>query len=349
MRSNLSAALLGAAVLVVFSGCGTFRIAGPCKSITRDCNGSQCQVVIKDNCRGWLRNSLFGGNSGCDGSADCGGCGSCEQNYDNGIPTLRVPGISPCMFGRNENGSARRSRLLGRRSCDCDSADCGCDSNDSCGGECGCSDNCGCSETGGGSCDCGTSDGTFTGGYQEGYGGVYDEGYGYEGGYEGGYDAGGHAEGTFDGGAMRSRRAPVRSVASRGCGRFGCGEGGHICLTCRLRGGIGGGNGIGHGGNGIGHGGNGIGHGGHGGLGHGGLGHGGLGHGGLGHGGVGGHLGGHLGGHGLHSGGHPYGGAVPHTAQPPNMGGTAPSYAYPYYTTRGPRDFLQKSPPSIGY
>jgi hypothetical protein len=27
----------------------------------------------------------------------------------------------------------------------------------------------------------------------------------------------------------------------------------------------------------------------------------------------------------------------------------APSYAYPYYTTRGPRDFLMKNPPSIGY
>ena len=47
---------------------------------------------------------------------------------------------------------------------------------------------------------------------------------------------------------------------------------------------------------------------------------------------------------------HPYGGAIPHTAQGPGAGtGTAPSYAYPYYTTRGPRDFLMKKPPSIGY
>jgi len=47
---------------------------------------------------------------------------------------------------------------------------------------------------------------------------------------------------------------------------------------------------------------------------------------------------------------HPYGGAIPHTAQGPGAGtGTAPSYSYPYYTTRGPRDFLQKNPPTIGY
>ncbi|QEG21376.1 hypothetical protein [Mariniblastus fucicola] len=47
---------------------------------------------------------------------------------------------------------------------------------------------------------------------------------------------------------------------------------------------------------------------------------------------------------------HPYGGTIPHTAQAPGNGtGMAPSYAYPYYTTRGPRDFLMKNPPSIGY
>lgn len=47
---------------------------------------------------------------------------------------------------------------------------------------------------------------------------------------------------------------------------------------------------------------------------------------------------------------HPYGGAIPHTAQAPGAGtGMAPSYAYPYYTTRSPRDFLSKKPPTIGY
>ncbi len=50
------------------------------------------------------------------------------------------------------------------------------------------------------------------------------------------------------------------------------------------------------------------------------------------------------------AGQHPYGGMIPHTAQVPGAGtGMAPAYAYPYYTTRGPRDFLMKKPPSIGY
>lgn len=42
-------------------------------------------------------------------------------------------------------------------------------------------------------------------------------------------------------------------------------------------------------------------------------------------------------------------GEIPHTAEPPMMGPGAPQYVYPYYTTRGPRDFLMKNPPSIGY
>ena len=50
------------------------------------------------------------------------------------------------------------------------------------------------------------------------------------------------------------------------------------------------------------------------------------------------------------AGPNPYGGQVPHTAQVPGAGtGMAPAYAYPYYTTRGPRDFLMDNPPSIGY
>lgn len=42
---------------------------------------------------------------------------------------------------------------------------------------------------------------------------------------------------------------------------------------------------------------------------------------------------------------------IPHR-EPGAMGpgaGQIPSYAYPYYTTRAPRDFLMKNPPSIGY
>jgi len=52
-----------------------------------------------------------------------------------------------------------------------------------------------------------------------------------------------------------------------------------------------------------------------------------------------------------HSLGQPYGGAVPHTTPPQAAppAGRAPTYAYPYYTTRGPRDFLAREPASIGY
>ncbi|MEM9413164.1 MAG: hypothetical protein AAGA30_18795 [Planctomycetota bacterium] len=46
---------------------------------------------------------------------------------------------------------------------------------------------------------------------------------------------------------------------------------------------------------------------------------------------------------------HPYGGELPHTASATAAGGSAaPTYGYPYYTTRGPRDFLMMKPPSIG-
>ncbi len=46
----------------------------------------------------------------------------------------------------------------------------------------------------------------------------------------------------------------------------------------------------------------------------------------------------------------PYGGTKPHTPdfQGPH-GNPSPQYAYPYYTTRGPRDFLMKNPPTIGW
>lgn len=46
---------------------------------------------------------------------------------------------------------------------------------------------------------------------------------------------------------------------------------------------------------------------------------------------------------------HPYGGMTPHT---PPMAGPhgpmSPHYGYPYYTTRGPRDFFESNPSSLG-
>jgi hypothetical protein len=44
---------------------------------------------------------------------------------------------------------------------------------------------------------------------------------------------------------------------------------------------------------------------------------------------------------------HPYAGQLPHTFET-GPAPTAPTYAYPYYTTRGPRDFLMDKPPTIG-
>lgn len=46
---------------------------------------------------------------------------------------------------------------------------------------------------------------------------------------------------------------------------------------------------------------------------------------------------------------HPYGGMSPHT--PPMTGPygpMSPHYGYPYYTTRGPRDFFEANPSSLG-
>ena len=64
-----------------------------------------------------------------------------------------------------------------------------------------------------------------------------------------------------------------------------------------------------------------------------------------------GHFRGLLGGH--RGADHPYGGEIPHTANAPGLygaqgGSAAPTYAYPYYTIRGPRDFLMANPPTIG-
>jgi hypothetical protein len=55
--------------------------------------------------------------------------------------------------------------------------------------------------------------------------------------------------------------------------------------------------------------------------------------------------------HGGHHGAHGAAGSVNgHHYRPETdpAGGPVPQYAYPYYTIRGPRDFLVDNPPSIG-
>ena len=96
--------------------------------------------------------------------------------------------------------------------------------------------------------------------------------------------------------------------AGGGCGFMGCGARGQLCSSCGLKARLAGGHFAG------------------------------------GH-----HAGGRYG--GVHT--KPYPGAIPHTAAPPTFnggpgGGGVPQYVYPYYTTRGPRDFLMSNPPSIG-
>jgi hypothetical protein len=60
----------------------------------------------------------------------------------------------------------------------------------------------------------------------------------------------------------------------------------------------------------------------------------------------------HAGGHGLlhHGGAHNdgYPGPSQMTAADGNGGPATGAVTYPYYTTRGPRDFLMNNPPSIG-
>jgi len=146
------------------------------------------------------------------------------------------------------------------------------------------------------------------------------------------------------------------SAAAPGCGRFGCGRSGKLCVTCGAKSRLGGGRiraiasrcraagGCGEAG------------------GCGGVdgcrggqapamisggcqAAGGCGAPG-GCGGIGGCRGGLMGGNNR-----PYGGDIPHVAENPMMGpgGQVPQYVYPYYTTRGPRDFLNTNPPGIGY
>ncbi len=131
--------------------------------------------------------------------------------------------------------------------------------------------------------------------------------------------------------------------ADGSCGSgFGNGSGGQWSGNGSLFGGI-----LrrpGFGGAGMGQGGMGYGAGG---MGHGGMGHGGMGQGGCGIPGCG--LMGRLCGRCGAGNQHPYGGVSPHT--PPMagpFGGMSPAYGYPYYTTRGPRDFFMDNPPSLG-
>jgi hypothetical protein len=162
--------------------------------------------------------------------------------------------------------------------------------------------------------------------------------------------SGGRLAGMMQGGVMQTAMAqqvPIVDAAGADCcGRFGCGRDGKRCMTCRAK--LSRGNGMSLGnrmGNGMGMGmgmGNGMGMGM--GMGNGaGLGlrsQMGCGN------GTCGQCSGCL---GKFRNGRPTAGQMPHTAPSPGMTGMAPQFVYPYYTTRGPRDFLMANPPTIGY
>jgi hypothetical protein len=164
--------------------------------------------------------------------------------------------------------------------------------------------------------------------------------------------SGGRLAGMMQGGVMQTAMAqqvPIVDAAGADCcGRFGCGRDGKRCMTCRAK--LSRGNGMSLGnrmGNGMGMGmgmGNGMGMGMGMGMGNGaGLGlrsQMGCGN------GTCGQCSGCL---GKFRNGRPTAGQMPHTAPSPGMTGMAPQFVYPYYTTRGPRDFLMANPPTIGY
>jgi hypothetical protein len=328
MRCSL--ALLGlAALTLVTTGCTVYR--------SPNCNGGRDCINF---CRG---GGLAGGcGSSCD-SSGCGSSGACSSGCGCDGGSCDSSG------GRCSTGFQGQlgSRVMGGAGGNCCDSSCGCDSGSGCTTGCdssagcgtGCNGSTGCGQRGllgglfggssgcsDGSCgagQCGGSGGRFgSGGILSGIGGGgsgcsdgscgggllgggngFGNGGGFNAGSGGGYggsqaycDPGVRLAGGQEGGWA----SPIGS-AMGGCGQFGCGTGGKLCLGCRLRGAFGLGQGAG----------------------------------------LRGHMGGGL------QGNHPYGGSIPHTdylgacVQPQN--GMTPTYAYPYYTLRGPRDFLQDS------
>lgn len=277
MRSMLFAMAI-AAIATISTGCTmSCKFSGPCRTISQTCSidqcGPSCTGCSSNNCRGFLRGRMLRSQgSACGG--DCGDCGTMNGTVVQNMQTTQ----QQTMQVQNAAG---------------------------------CNDGCPDGLMGGGCAtgDCGSGlagrGGLLGGGLLQGRGKMLGSGLfsraGGCGGNCGDESCGcGNANAAPMGGAMMgpmgAMGGAMGSLGARGCGKFGCGQGGMLCSGCR------------------------------------GLGLGGL--------------------RGFGGGGHPYGGQVPHTPAPSygGMGGAAPtpSYSYPYYTTRGPRDFLNPNPPSIG-
>lgn len=280
------------------TGCGNCITACRVRPAIGSGMACGCDATTSQGCG--CDSSATGSGCGCDSGA--GGCdsGSCGCDSGGRFST----GLQSRLFGGGLFRGGLRSRLGG--------GDCGCETGS---GDCGCGAPAGVIGGGSGCADCGS-----------GFGGALAGGGLVGGGLAGGGLAGrglvggGCPDGSCGPGMMNVHGEPVYmdqgfSLASGGamggmvghaggalgCGQFGCGVGGRLCLGCRIKNGFGG--------------------------------------------------------RGLRAYGpqasHPYGGQIPHTdymgAGVTPQAGAAPTYAYPYYTIRGPRDFLQANPPSIGW
>lgn len=247
--------LLATAVCVAavsFTGC-SFTISGPCNSFTHQSRlAGDCGCGGLDSCGTCGPNRLLGSMRGQ--QAECG-----STNFGDGAP-CGMESLGLPVMPRLRNAFSR-------------GADCGC-------GDAGCG---GCGETTMiGDCGC---DGGCDGGCGDA---MYDSGVAQAGLFSDGIRVPGSR--IHSALANRSHALGSRVGAHMGCGRFGCGREGKLCLGCKARGA------------------------------------------------------------GLLGRLHPKAGEIPHTTENPGMmGPQAPQYVYPYYTTRGPRDFLMANPPSIGY
>lgn len=341
--------------------CQQAPVNGCCSSCGKNCGG-RCGMKSRSTGPLMGRSRIFGANQsqGCGGTG-CGGCPDCGA-APAGMSGLYTGGLEACsVCGKPDCKGCGRSRspIIGGRS----SFGTGMSSADN---SCGCGKS-GCGEggqqclrcrlknglgtrpnqTGGGDCGydtsvCQTCDSDSCGnGGRAGLGLGGSDRLGSRNHpfvdalrAKGCETPGCQPGGQFGSGYGVTDRGVGFGGVQRGCGVAGCGTNGQLCSNCLNNGGYGGASGHdgGYGG----------------GSGYGGM-QGGCGAPGC---GVGGQLcsnclsrlyGGHLHQKAAHllPAIHPYGGAIPHTELQPGMGGQAPTYAYPYYTTRGPRDFLQ--------
>ena len=226
MRSMLIATAMCAAALT-FSGC-SFTISGPCTTLSHQSRAQGCGCDMGDSCDTCSPRQMM---NSWKGQPECAGV-----NFGEGAPCGMESVSMPSMPKMGGRGLFARMASKGQ-------SDCGCDSG-SCDGGCGASvapsmDDCGCGSS---ACDGGCGGSTGVRG-QMGMS-IFDRGTDCGGGTEmvstqgrgirvPGSRVHGAVANHMGGGNLRGR------VASAGCGKFGCGRDGKLCLGCKARGGLG--------------------------------------------------------------------------------------------------------------